>query len=195
MKKIGLAFAFLVLLVLSITFSSAHAVPMGPHDITFVSHVYDGTYSTWSYDVTSVPPPSISNGIITWCIPDAIVEVYADGVLLPESPGGPPCWEYCPPEDPDPNTGLYGVKIEDGGVWDEDDPDTVRIVFVLQGDYVEGQIDAGIKAGLDTDTGKVTGPTHQPANGVPEFPFASVVVTSFGLIGALLVRRRQKKFN
>lgn len=31
------------------------------------------------------------------------------------------------------------------------------------------------------------------APGVPEFPFVSAVVTSLGLIGALLIRRRQKK--
>lgn len=61
-------------------FSSAHAVQVGLHDITFVSHVYDAVAdeSTWTYRVNSAsgPPPghAISHWVLAWCHPEAMVE-------------------------------------------------------------------------------------------------------------------------
>jgi hypothetical protein len=41
--------------------------PSVDHEITFVSHTFDGTYSTWTYQVTSGTRPSLSHWSIAWC--------------------------------------------------------------------------------------------------------------------------------
>jgi len=112
------------------------------HNITFVSHTFDGTYSTWTYNVTSGTRPSLSHWIISWCAPGAIV-------------GASEYWEYVAP---DPRTGITGIKFDTG----YEDGETRIVTFTLQGDYPEGPVEVGTFGGDITDYGSVTGPLCEP---------------------------------
>jgi len=117
-------------------------VLVGHHDITFVSHTFDGTGSTWTYWVTSGTAPSLSHWGISWCAPGAIV-------------GASERWEYVAP---DPATGITGIKFTEG----YEDGETRTVSFQLLGDYPEGHVDIGAKAGGNVHYGSVTGPLCEP---------------------------------
>ncbi len=74
-----------------------------------------------------------------------------------------------------PNGETHNAAEEPADVWDP----TVQNHFQKTGHFK-----------LYYTDGK---PVPCEALGVPEFPFASAVATSIGLIGALLIKRRQKK--
>ena len=122
---------------------------IGHHDISFVSHDFDGTYSTWTYNVTSGsgPPPgyALSHWVISWCGDcDDVFEAS----------------EYYECKDePDPVTGVTGIKFD--AEYADDENRTVW--FRLVGDYPEGNVYVGTKAGPSLDYGWITGPLCEPA--------------------------------
>ena len=118
------------------------AASIGDHDITFVSHTFDGTYSTWTYSVTSGSSPALSHWAISWCDETAIEDVS-------ETP-----WEY----GTDPNTGITGIKFDKGYSGGE----TRTVWFRLEGDHAEGLVKVGTKAGGNIAHGWVTGPLCGP---------------------------------
>jgi len=116
--------------------------PSVGHDITFVSHTFDGTYSTWTYQVTSGTRPSLSHWVISWCAPGAIV-------------GASELWEYVAP---DPRTGITGIKFDTG----YEDGETRTVSFTLQGDYPESLVGVGTFGGDAASHSSVTGPLCEP---------------------------------
>jgi len=117
-------------------------VLVGHHDITFVSHTFNGTNSTWTYNVTSGTQPSLSHWVISWCAPDAILDASED-------------WEYVAP---DPLTGITGIKFDAG----HEDGETRIVSFTLWGDYPEGPIEVGAYGGGVVNYGVITGPLCEP---------------------------------
>jgi hypothetical protein len=115
---------------------------VGHHDITFISHTFDGTYSTWTYNVTSGTQPSLSHWVISWCAPGAIVGAS----------------EYQAYVAPDPRTGITGIKFDRG----YEDGETRTVSFTLQGDYPEGPVEVGKFGGGVVNYGSVTGPLCEP---------------------------------
>jgi len=116
--------------------------PVSDHDITFVSHTFDGTYSTWTYNVTSGIRPSLSHWVISWCDPGAIVGAS----------------EYQAYVAPDPCTGITGIKFDTG----YEDGETRTVSFTLRGDYPEGPVGVGTFGGDVANYGSVTGPLCEP---------------------------------
>ena len=101
-KGTGIVPMFVLVLALALALmvaltSPVSAVPIGNHDITFVSHTYDGTYSTWTYNVTSGYKPALSHWVITWCNESALIG----------------CSENCTYVTNEPHTGLTGIKFDD----------------------------------------------------------------------------------
>lgn len=125
------------------------AVPIGSHDITFVSHTFDGTYSTWTYNVTSGSKPALSHWVITWCNKSALIECSEDCKYVINDPG---------------NTGLTGIKFDKG----YSDSESRIVWFKLLGDWPESDmVYVGTKAAGNIDYGYVkgpvcTGPTPSP---------------------------------
>jgi len=163
----------------AVLFSSAQAVSVGLHDITFVSHTYDpvADESTWIYQVTSAsgPPPghAISHWVLAWCHPEAMVET------------DDPPWEYV--FNDLGGTGITGIKFDH----EYDDGEVRTVSFVLRGDYPEGEVQVGIKAGQNVDYGYVTGPVYEEClPSVPEFTTPSMVIVSLATVAFVTVRRR-----
>ena len=115
---------------------------VGHHDITFVSHTFDGTYSTWTYQVTSGTKPSLSHWVISWCAPGAIVDAS----------------EYREYVAPDPRTGITGIKFDTG----YEDEETRTVSFTLRGDYPEGPVEVGTFGDGVANYDSVTGPLCEP---------------------------------
>ena len=135
----------LVLLMLVSAILPVSAVTLNGYEIVFVSHTYDGTYSTWTYTVTSGSgvSPAISHWIIAWC---GGADSIADASHT---------YEYKAPDSPDPTTGKYGIKFDFS--FSEGVP--VTFWFKLYGDFAQGDVEVTIKAGSDVVlTGIETGP-------------------------------------
>ena len=64
--------AVAVVLALIAFIAPSSAVSIGNHDITLVSHTFDGTHSIWTYKVTSDTKPALSHWDLTWCNPGAM---------------------------------------------------------------------------------------------------------------------------
>jgi len=136
---------------LSVTICSWQTVcedTCGDHLIILTDYSFDGTNSTWTYEVTSGSSPSLSHWVLGWeCDCSLIVDVYQ----LDEN-GDPinTAWEC----GTDPTTGVTGIKIDN----DYYDGETRTVVFVLAGDYPLGQVTIGMKAGQDKLVCEACGP-------------------------------------
>lgn len=126
--------------------------PCGNNYIALVNQTWDGTNSTWTYEITSGTAPALSHWVLEWCDCSAVVAVYENGVLIP--PGEWECGH-------DPHTGLWGIKFDNG----YDDGETRTITLVLDDDYVQGQITVGTKAAHDIDIGTICGPVCDECTG------------------------------
>jgi len=165
--------AVAVVLAAIAVIAPSSAVPIGNHDITFDSHTFDGTYSTWTYRVTSGSDPSLSHWVLTWCNEGALIG----------------CSEYCDYVTDDPTTGLTGIKFDKG----YDDGDSRFVSFTLLGDFHEGLVEVGTKAGGQIDFGYVTGPVkcNEP---IPEFPAVALpIATMLGLMFFFYHRSQRRK--
>ncbi|MCK4734260.1 MAG: hypothetical protein KAT65_17535, partial [Methanophagales archaeon] len=136
-KTFAIVLIVAVLALIALT-SSASAVPIGNHDITFISHTFDGTYSTWTYNVTSGYKPALSHWVITWCNESALIN----------------CSETCEYVTNEPHTGITGIKFDK----EYNDNESRIVWFRLLGDWPEDMVKVGTKAGADIDYGNVTGP-------------------------------------
>ncbi len=156
------------------------AVTIGDHDIAFVDTVdetssfvntVDGTYSTWTYNVTSGSKPALGYWIIA-CDEEAIVEASEK------------C-EY----GKDKKTGITGIKFDKG----YKDGESRTVWFKLKGDFGIDKVEVGTKAGKDIADGHVEGPICEtPIPEMPEFPTIAIpVAATIGLL--LLIRSRKQK--
>ena len=173
MEKILKAILMVVAIVLAVIafIAPSSAATIGNHDITFVSNTFDGSYSTWTYKVTSGSKPSISHWDLTWCNPGAIVEVS-------EKP-----WEY----GTDKHTGIKGIKFDKG----YEDGESRTVWFKLRGDFPEDTVRVGTKAGEDkVDYGYVTGPLNCN-DPIPEFSTIAIPIAS--ILGLLFFFNRHKR--
>ncbi|MCD6573144.1 MAG: DUF11 domain-containing protein, partial [Thermoplasmata archaeon] len=149
LKKFGIPILITVTLISSIlspAIMTGNSVSIHNHDITFISHTYNATtdISTWTYSVTSGSHPSISHWIMELgeCIDETdIVDASEE-------------YEFMDASHPDPTTGSAGIKFDDG----YEDGEHRIVWFKLKGDYPEGNIKVGIKAGRCVNYGYVTGP-------------------------------------
>jgi hypothetical protein len=174
MEKIKASLMTIALVLVAIAFiAPSSAVPVGNHDITFLSHSFDGTYSTWTYEVTSGSKPSLSHWDLTWCNEGAIVEVS-------EKP-----WEY----GTDKHTGITGIKFDKG----YNDEQTRIVWFKLRGDFPVDDVLVGTKAGKDNIAyGYVKGPVNCDTP-IPEFSTIAIPIASIlGLLFFFNYRKRRK---
>ena len=95
------------------------------HDIDFVSHTWDGTYSTWTYEVNSGCHPAISHWVIAWCDCDAVHEVSESSEC-----------KY------DEIIGETGIKFDVGYY----DGESRTVWFKLEGNWPEGVVPIGTVA-------------------------------------------------
>jgi len=123
----------------------------GEHYIVLVNHTWDGTNSTWTYEVTSGSSPALSHWVLGWCDCSLVVAVYeydVNGDLIPDT-----VWEC----GQDPTTGLWGIKVENNTI-EYGDGETRTVTIVLAGDYSQGRVDISMKAGQVIDICEACGP-------------------------------------
>jgi len=173
MKRLNASvMAFAVVLALIAFVAPSSAVLIGTHDITFVDHTFDGTYSTWTYEVTSGSSPALSHWDLTWCNPGAMYRASED-------------WEYVT----DPTTGIKGIKFDTG----YSDGETRTVWFMLRGDFQEGNVYVGTKAGGNIAYGNVNGPI-KCSDPIPEFSTIAIPIASIlGLLFFFNHRKRREK--
>ena len=169
--------AVVAVLALIAFISPVSAVSIGDHEITFVSHTFDGTYSTWTYNVTSGSQPAISHWSIAWCNPDAIVKVSDEP------------WVYVT----DIHTGIKGIKFENG----YDDGESRIVWFKLRGDFPEDDcVNVSTKAGggknEQIDYGCVKGPVRCDVP-IPEFTTSAIPVAAILGLMFFFNHRKQRK--
>jgi len=146
------------------------AVTIGDHNITFVDRTFDGTNSTWTYNVTSGTEPALGYWIIA-CNEEAIVEASEP-------------WKY----GKDKKTGITGIKFDTG----YEDGESRTVWFKIEGDFESGNVQVGTKAGNDIAEGNVEGPTCDDP--MPEMPeFTTIAIPVAATIGLLLLIRRRKQ--
>ncbi|KAA0007142.1 MAG: DUF11 domain-containing protein, partial [Thermoplasmata archaeon] len=146
-KKAWVIFLTLLLsLSVIVPINRVASVPIGNHEIVFISHTYDEirNVSRWTYLVKSGSHPSISHWVMELggCIDE-------DDIVNASE-----YYEYMSTSHPDPTTGLAGIKFDTG----YEDNEQRIVWFELKGDYPEGDAEVAIKAGCRVDYGYVTGP-------------------------------------
>ena len=156
----------------------------------------------WNYTVTcdSSDPHAISHWIVFWCNETAVngvrVNTTGDMVILPECPDGESsdaCWEYKTDIEPDPTTGLQGIKIDNYGV---EEGNSVNVTIILDGcSYDESCIveyaikyDAAVFRGYDL-CGPLAGSACDPW--IPEFSTIAIPVAA--ILGLLFFFNHRKK--
>ncbi len=164
--------AVVAVLALIIFISPVSAEPIGDHDITFVSHTFDGTHSTWTYEVNSSFQPAISHWIIAWCNPGAIVEASEDYVY-----GADPSLR---------RETIIGIKFDTG----YNDNGTRTVWFTLEGDFEIGEVRVGIKAGQTESYGYVAGPVNC-THPIPEFTTIAIPVAA--ILGLMFLFNHHKR--
>jgi hypothetical protein len=129
--NISLGFIFLILIVPLTIWS--HTV-----ELINIEKNEAENWSKYTYRVTSGVQPSLSHWVFGWCVPDDIIDVSEAYVWV----------------NPDPFTGLKGIKFDKGY-----EPDEVRIVWIkFEGIKTETTITVAFKAGQETSTATTTGP-------------------------------------
>lgn len=178
-KEIAILTVAVAALALTALIAPASAVPIGSHDITFVSHTYDSTtcISTWTYRVTSGSSPALSHWVMEWCNKSAIE-------------GASEHYEY----GKDPQTKITGIKFDVGYA----DGKSRTVSFTLKGcgDYYEKPLYVGTKAGGDKDYGWVTGPRGfdaTPCAPVPEMPTITLLGAGLLTLAGYVGLRKKKK--
>lgn len=112
----------LALVVLALSASLVLAVTVGTNTINFVGRTFDGTNSTFTYEVTSGSGPALSHWVLEYCLDPSLIVSITDG--------GDTCAEgSCYELGYDPNTQVTGIKFEENYA----DGETRTIQIVLQG--------------------------------------------------------------
>jgi len=116
------------------------------YQVTFVNVVYNeaGNTSTWTYDITCLGDPEISHSVFEFKFCDPPLSSILDA--------GPEPWEIV---DPDPTTGVNGIKFDSPVTIDE----TLTVWFTLEGLWDINDIEVWIKAG---DQDPYEGPSYLP---------------------------------
>ena len=174
-----------VALALIASVSPISAVAVGTHDITFDGKTFDGAgNSIWTYTVTTGCGPSLGHWSLEFCgEEDDIIEVSEDA------------WEYR--NDTYGSVDIKGIKFEEGYECSETGPEIRTVWFKLAGDWPEGSVKVGTKAGNgdvgtnDVGTNYVTGPIYA-GDPIPEF--TTIAIPAIAILGLFaFYRRKQKK--
>lgn len=182
MKKILNYLVSLILIVslVSYTITLVAAPPPTPepgdYDITFLDVTYDevANSSTWRYNVTCIGDPEISHF-------DFEFKLVCDPPLASIIDASPTPWEVV---DPDPTTGVTGLKFDFGVPKGE----TVTVMFTLEGMWTVNNITVWVKAGHQDP---YEGPSYIIGGPscfvIPEVPFGTVAtlmatLAAFGLL-------------
>lgn len=112
------------------------------HHIHFISHYYDGTKTSFIYEVKSGSSPSISHWNLQ--IPGECVS----GLTILSSSDPATSYGY------DGSTQTYGLKFDTG----YNDGEMRTVTFSLAGEWFIGSIGVLVKAGNGYTTGTITGP-------------------------------------
>ena len=123
------------------------------HTVTFIGmepNFPNPGQSTWFYQVCSVGSPAVSHTVFSFGCWDDVVDA---GTWTGSYTLNSCCWT----KGYDPSTGTWGVKFEDGF-----ENDCRYYYFTVDDVYSQGQISYTIKAGGQTCTGYVTGPSCVP---------------------------------
>jgi len=132
------------------TESSGNIYQIGEHTIEFISCVFDGTNTTFTYKVTSGISPSISHWNLQ--IPAECV----DELVIVSSSEENVSYGY------DGSTGTYGLKFDDG----YSDGEERTVTLTLLGEWYVGEIGGLVKAGNGYEEGVLMGPIcEDPGNG------------------------------
>ncbi|KAF5437942.1 hypothetical protein C5S35_01475 [Candidatus Methanophagaceae archaeon] len=176
--KVNLIAVIVVFAVIAVV-APISAVDMGNHTIEFTSYDFDGTNSTWCYNVTSGTKPAISNWVLAWCNPNAILGIYENGSLITN-------YEYAVAET---HTGITGIKFEN----DYADGETRLVCIELQGDFDTIEVEVGLKASGDVYNGSyISGP--KPLCGDPSIPeFSTIAIPVAMILGLLFFFNHRKK--
>ncbi len=121
-------------------------VPLSGYNITYMGSYYDALRDETSFCYLvegNGEPPGLSHFVVG--LPECIV--WED--IVAYSPEGNVVFS-----DPDPTTGVRGLKYDFGLATDG----SQMYCFTLDGNYAEGTIVVGVKAGQLAETGEITGP-------------------------------------
>jgi uncharacterized repeat protein (TIGR01451 family) len=113
------------------------------HLITFLGSTYNGTNTTFNYQITGGGPPALSHWVVELCVPCSYV--------VSAGPGSVTCGT-------DPTTGVYGLKFDSGLGQGQ----TQNYWITLSGQWPTGNITAAIKAGQINCFYTIQGPTCEP---------------------------------
>jgi hypothetical protein len=187
--------AFLISLVIILALSAIIAPSSADHSITDGNVECTSGDTIWTYTVHNDGSPAISNWVVFWCNPDAILDVQVGTSSIPKCAdyvSGDWCYEYTHGSSGNPQ---QGIKIEYNGSGDSPSPPGGIGVTIKLNDcgYDESDsVDYKIKAGQDLFPGTLTGPVCTP--GIPEFSTIALPVASIlGLLFLFNNRKRRKE--
>jgi hypothetical protein len=193
----SLLISLIVVLALS-AFVAPISAPPPPaeHSITDWDVKCTSGDTIWTYKVNNVGSPAISNWVVFWCNPDAILDVQVGASSIPkcvdyESEDW--CWEYNTYGTP--GNPQQGIKIEykGGGDFPEED---LNVVITLSGcGYTQSdQVAYTIKYGGLKQNGVLNGPVAVCTE-IPEFSTIALPVASIlGLLFLFNHRKRRKEY-
>jgi hypothetical protein len=190
--------AFLISLVIILALSAIIAPSSADHLITnSAGDVYcDSGNTIWKYTVIDDSDlEDISNWVVFWCNPEAILDVQVGTSSIPECvkyESGDWCWEYTYGNSGNPQ---QGIKIEYKG--EEDFPEEdLNVVITLNGcGYTQSdQVAYTIKYNGYTQAGVLNGPLAAVCTEIPEFSTIALPVASIlGLLFLFNHRKRRKE--
>ncbi|HID20752.1 MAG TPA: PEF-CTERM sorting domain-containing protein [Methanophagales archaeon] len=173
MKKIKASLMAVAVVLVLIAF----VAPSSAYSIVYKDYADDGTGgSIWTYEVTCDPTDShaISNWVVAWCNPNAVLEVLVDGKST--------SWDYGTYYD-----GVQGIKID----YPIEKGHTSIVIIRLAGVYSTDYVEWRIKASTDIHSGTVWGPvvcaTPTP---IPEFSTIAIPIAS--ILGLLFFFNHRK---
>jgi hypothetical protein len=189
--------AFLILLVIILALSAIIAPSSANHSMTnSAGDVYcDSGNTTWNYSVYNDPnSQAISNWVVFWCNPEAILDVQVGTSSIPECVkyvSGDWCWEYTYGT---PGNPQQGIKIEYKGAG-EPPTDLNVITKLLDCGYdTSNSVAYRIKYGGNTQADVLNGPLAAVCTEIPEFSTIALPVASIlGLLFLFNQRKRRKE--
>lgn len=152
------------------------------YTVVFVSVVYNevANTSTWTYDVTCIGDPEISHT-------DFEFKLVCDPPLTSILDADPDPWEIV---DPDPTTGVTGIKFDTGVPRGE----TLTVWFMLEGLWDTNDITVWIKAGnQDPYAGPYYTVPGPACFVIPEPATVAALATSLLALAAYATHRRKRE--
>lgn len=180
---------FVVVLVFSIILSTsivfAQPVPVTEdYIVEFLGVDYDepANTSTWTYNLTCVGEPEISHF-------DFEFKTVCDPPLTAIIDAGPEPWEIKDADNPDPTTGIVGLKFDQSINKNE----SLVVWFTLEGLWGINDMEVWIKAGNQVP---YTGPSYLPEGPacfvIPEVPLGTLGALGATFMALILVAKKNQ---